>query len=55
MSGCIINKADINPEMVLEIKDFLINKGIPLLSELPYDVRFTEAITLGKTIVEYDN
>ena len=54
-SGCIINKADINLEVVSQIKNFLKEKGVALLAELPYDTRFTEAISLGKTIVEYDN
>jgi MinD superfamily P-loop ATPase len=53
-SGCIINKADINPEMAGQIKQFLEENDVPLLAELPYDVRFTEAISQAKTIVEYD-
>ncbi len=53
-SGCIINKADINPEMSRQIKDFLKENDVELLAELPYDIRFTEAISIGKTIVEYD-
>ncbi len=53
-SGCIINKADINPEMTMKIKEFLQKKQIELLGELPYDTKFTEAISIGKTIVEYD-
>jgi MinD superfamily P-loop ATPase len=54
-SGCIINKSDVNKDMALKIKAFLNNHGIELLGELPYDTRFTEAITQGKTIVEYDS
>ncbi len=53
-SGCIINKADINPDMTSQIKDFLKEKKVDLLGELPYDTKFTEAISIGKTIVEYD-
>ena len=53
-SGCIINKADINPDGAGQIKDFLRENQVELLAELPYDVRFTEAISIGKTIVEYD-
>ncbi len=54
-SGCIINKADINNKMSAKIKAFLESKNIELLCEIPYDIRFTEAISLGKTIVEYDD
>jgi len=53
-SACIINKADINAEMASQIKGFLIEKKVDLLAELPYDTKFTEAISIGKTIVEYD-
>ncbi len=54
-TGCIINKVDINREMANKTKDFLKEKGIPLLGELPYDHQFTKAITIGKTVVEYDD
>ncbi len=54
-SGCIINKADLNAEMTLKIKNFLKKKNIPLIVDLPYVIRFTEAITMGKTVVEYDD
>jgi MinD superfamily P-loop ATPase len=54
-SGCIINKADINAEVVAQIKDFLKKKNVELLAELPYDTKFTEAMSKGKTIVEYDD
>lgn len=54
-SGCIINKADLNADMSQKIKEFLKENKIELLSELPYDTKFTEAISIGKTIVEYDD
>lgn len=54
-TACIINKADINIEIAGKVKEFLNNHSIPLLAELPYDKKFTEAISQGKTIVEYDN
>ena len=53
-SACIINKADINPKISEEIKDFLKKNNIDLLAELPYDEKFSEAITAGQTIAEYD-
>ena len=54
-TGCIINKADLNKKMKKEIQKYLDEKKIILLAEFPYDDIFTEAITSGKTIVEYAN
>ena len=54
-AGCIINKADINPERNREIKDFMRKESITLLAEIPYNENFTKAMTMGKTIVEFDN
>ena len=54
-SSCIINKADINEEMAGKIKNFLKTNDVELLCEIPYNIKFTEAISLGKTIVEYDD
>ncbi|GAB1403533.1 MAG: ATP-binding protein [Lentimicrobiaceae bacterium] len=53
-SGCIINKADINPEKTSEIKDFLLSEEIIHLGDLPYNEDFTKAMIEGKTIVELD-
>ncbi len=53
-AGCIINKADLNKNMAGDIKIFLKEEGIVLLSEIPYNENFTKAMTNGKTIVEYD-
>lgn len=52
-SGCIINKFDINHDVTAEIKEFIRDAGIDHISDIPYDVSFTEAMTVGKTIVEY--
>lgn len=54
-AGCIINKSDLNINMTSEIKNFLNDEGILHISDLPYDENFTHAMTLGKTIVEYDS
>jgi len=51
-SGCIINKSDINPDKMMEIKDFLTREKIDHLADIPYDPAFTNAMTEGKTIVE---
>ena len=53
-AGCIINKADLNKSISEDIKNFLKEEEIVLLSEIPYNVKFTDAMTNGKTIVEYD-
>ena len=53
-AGCIINKYDINKKVTGEIETFLKDKEIVHLANLPYDENFTKAMTLGKTIVEYD-
>ncbi len=54
-TGCIINKADINTGMTNKIKAFLKEKEIPLIAVFPYNNQFTKAITIGKTVVEYNN
>lgn len=53
-AGCIINKADLNPAVMVDLRRFLTDEGIIELAEIPYDERFTEAMTQGKTIVEWD-
>lgn len=53
-TACIINKYDINLEYTKKIKNFLEKENILHLCNLPYDESFTKAMTLGKTIIEYD-
>ncbi|MCF7833282.1 MAG: ATP-binding protein [Candidatus Marinimicrobia bacterium] len=54
-SGCIINKADLNEGKRLKIENFLKNKGINHIADIPYDENFTKSMMQGKTIVEFDN
>ena len=54
-AGCIINKYDLNLQITSEIKDFLKEENIVYLNSLPYDDTFTSAMTIGQTIVEYNN
>ncbi|KAF5070440.1 Iron-sulfur cluster carrier protein [anaerobic digester metagenome] len=54
-AGCIINKADINPEQHQAILKFLAEEDIPHLTDLPYDGQFTQAITAGKTVAEFSS
>jgi MinD superfamily P-loop ATPase len=51
---CIINKYDINRQKTEELYAFLQQKELALLAEIPYDENFTQAMTLGKTILEHD-
>lgn len=53
-AGCIINKADLNASVAAEIGQFLSDNSIVQLTNLPYDESFTAAMTLGQTIVEYN-
>lgn len=53
-AGCIINKSDLNPQLSDQIVEYLINESIVHIASLPYDETFTEAMTIGQTIVEYD-
>ncbi len=52
-AGCIINKYDLNLQKTREIKAFMEQEGLYHLVDLPYDESFTDAMTVGKTIVEY--
>ncbi len=54
-AGCIINKADVNPEKCIEIMQFLKENDIIHITDLPYDENFTRAMVKGQTIVEYDS
>ncbi|MDO9548742.1 MAG: ATP-binding protein [Candidatus Marinimicrobia bacterium] len=54
-AGCIINKADLNPDVNQQIREFLKDNAIEHISELPYDESFTEAMTQGKTIIEFND
>ncbi len=54
-AGCIINKADINPKVSKEIKEFLQEESIIHIADLPYDEDFTKAMTNGQTIVEFSD
>ena len=54
-AGCIINKADINSNKTKDIHQFIKEEKIDLITEIPYDENFTQAMTEGKTIVEYND
>ncbi|MCK5052374.1 MAG: ATP-binding protein [Candidatus Cloacimonetes bacterium] len=54
-AGCIINKADINTNKTNDIRKFLEYEKIDFIANIPYDEDFTKAMTMGKTIVEYNS
>ena len=53
-SGCIINKCDLNSQMLDELITFMADAGIEHIASIPYDETFTAAMLEGKTLVEYD-
>ncbi len=53
-AACIINKYDINQPQTDEILEYLKKESIVHLASIPYNEDFTKAMTLGKTIVEFD-
>jgi len=42
-SGIVVNKADLNPDFLEEIKDYASDSGKPILVEIPYDKAFVQA------------
>ncbi len=50
----VINKYDINEEMVKKIEKFCKEKGIPVVGKIPFSRKFVDAMINGKSIVEYD-
>ena len=51
----VINKYDINQSTTKQVEDYLHKKEIPLLAKIPFDEEIVEAMTLGKTIGEYNS
>jgi len=54
-AACIINKADINPEISQTISSWLKQEGIRHLADLPYSSDFQIAITNGQSVTEQNN
>lgn len=51
----VINKYDLNREMVKKIEAYAEGKDVPVFGKIPYDSKVTEAMIEGKSIVEYLN
>lgn len=54
-AGCIINKADLNPDITQDIRAYLQDNGIDYLDEFVYESAFTQTLKQGKTVIEGDN
>ncbi len=54
VTGCIINKNDLNAEMTQEIKLFLKENRIELVAELPYSDLFAKSMIGQLTVAEAD-
>ncbi len=51
-AGCVINKADINPQLTEELKRFAGENDLDLLGVFPYDDLFIEAVNKGLSVAE---
>lgn len=49
-----INKYDINIKNAQNIESWCTKTGIPVVGEIPYDTRVTEAMVSRKTLIEYN-
>jgi len=54
-TAILINKYDINYENTEKIENFCKGRDVDILSRIPFDNSFTQAMVQGKTIIEYDN
>jgi MinD superfamily P-loop ATPase len=48
-----INKWDLNEENTLKIERYCANEGVCVVSKIPYDNVFTEAMVYGMPVIEY--
>jgi MinD superfamily P-loop ATPase len=54
-AGVIINKAGLNTKRTRQIETWMKQEHLIPLGNLPYTVAFTQAMTEGKTIMEWNN
>jgi MinD superfamily P-loop ATPase len=52
-AALVINKSDINPQYVQEMKQYCEEKGLIYLGEIPYETQITEAQKEAKTILDF--
>lgn len=53
-TALVINKSDINPEYVKEMKSYCTEQGLIYLGDIPYEPKISEAQKQAKTILDYD-
>ena len=53
-TALIVNKSDINPQYVQEIRSYCDARGLIYLGDIPYEPKVTEAQKQAKTILEHD-
>jgi MinD superfamily P-loop ATPase len=51
-AAVIINKCDLHGQMAAEIHGFCREQALPVISELPFDTRFVEAMVKGLALTE---
>jgi len=49
----IVNKGDLNPDYAKVIKSFCYERGIDFLGVIGYEPKFHDALSIGRTIIEY--
>jgi MinD superfamily P-loop ATPase len=54
-AAVVINKCDLNPNVVNEIQSYCKGKGMLLLAKVPHTNDFIHAMVKGLTITEYTN
>jgi MinD superfamily P-loop ATPase len=54
-TGVIINKFDLNGEIVGQMERFLESEGLPLLGKIHFDTTVNRAIGEGRTVTEYSD
>jgi len=52
-AALVVNKSDINPDYVEDIKKYCEDEGLIYLGEIPYDSKITEAQKNMKTILDF--
>jgi len=52
-AALVVNKSDINPDYVEDIKTYCEDEGLIYLGEIPYDSKITEAQKNMKTILDF--
>jgi len=52
-SFAIINKADLNPEMLPSLRKFLGEHHIEVIAEIPFSTAVVQAMTEGRSVTEF--